>query len=120
MPFSQIFQAISGTQVAYSAALQLFDALSNVGGGLKAVVNLPEAERETIRRMLDETFLLIATTRNMVIIRLAPRDAAWPNRSEKCECSCRPHGAGRGAAALRQPAQWVRDGPGIWWPRRPF
>lgn len=48
----------------------LIDALGKVAGGLKAIVNLPKTERETIRRTLDETYRLIDTTLNMVIIRL--------------------------------------------------
>ena len=48
----------------------LIDALGKVAGGLKALVNLPKAERETMRQTLDETNRLIDTTLNMVIIRL--------------------------------------------------
>jgi hypothetical protein len=48
----------------------LIDALGKVAGGLKAIVNMPKAERETMRRTLDETYRLIDTTLNMVIIRL--------------------------------------------------
>jgi hypothetical protein len=48
----------------------LVDALGKVAGGLKAIVNLPEAERETMRQSLDETYRLIDTTLNRVIIRL--------------------------------------------------
>ena len=48
----------------------LIDALGKVAGGLKAIVNLPKAERETMRQTLDETYRLIDTTLNMVIIRL--------------------------------------------------
>jgi hypothetical protein len=48
----------------------LIDALNKVADGLKAIVNLPKAERETIRQTLDETYRLIDTTLNMVIIRL--------------------------------------------------
>jgi hypothetical protein len=48
----------------------LIDALGKVGGGLKAIVNLPKAERESIGRTLDETYRLLDTTLNMVIIRL--------------------------------------------------
>ena len=48
----------------------LIDALGKVAGGLKALVNLPKAEREAMRRTLDETYRLIDTTLNMVIIRL--------------------------------------------------
>ena len=48
----------------------LIDALGKVAGGLKAIVNLPKSEREAIRRTLDETYRLIDTTLNMVIIRL--------------------------------------------------
>jgi hypothetical protein len=46
----------------------LIDALGKVAGGLKAIVNMPKAERETMRRTLDETYRLIDTTLNMVII----------------------------------------------------
>ena len=48
----------------------LIDALSKVAGGLKAIVNLPKAQRDEIRHTLAETFRLIDTTLNMVIIRL--------------------------------------------------
>lgn len=48
----------------------LIDALGKVAGGLKTIVNLPKAERESIRHALDETYRLIDTTLNMVIIRL--------------------------------------------------
>ena len=48
----------------------LVDALGKVAGGLKAIVNLPKAEREAMRRTLDETYRRIDTTLNMVIIRL--------------------------------------------------
>jgi hypothetical protein len=33
----------------------LIDTLGKVAGGLKAIVNLPKAEREAMRRTLDET-----------------------------------------------------------------
>ena len=36
----------------------LIDALVKVAGGLKAIVNLPKAEREAMRRILDETFAM--------------------------------------------------------------
>lgn len=48
----------------------LIDALGKVADGLKVIVNLPKTERETISRTLDETYRLIDTTLNMVIIRL--------------------------------------------------
>jgi len=48
----------------------MIDALGKVVGGLKAIVTLPKTERETIGRTLDETYRLIDTTLNMVIIRL--------------------------------------------------
>lgn len=48
----------------------LIDALGKVASGLKAIVHLPKAERETMRQTLDETYRLIDTTLNMVIIRL--------------------------------------------------
>lgn len=38
----------------------LIDALGKVAGGLNAIVNLPKAERETIRQTLDETYRLSA------------------------------------------------------------
>jgi len=49
---------------------ELIDALGKVAGWLKAIVNLPKAQRETKRRTLDETYRLMDTTLNMVIIRL--------------------------------------------------
>ena len=48
----------------------LIDALCRVAGGLKAIVNLPKAKRETIRRTLDGTHRFLDTALNMVIIRL--------------------------------------------------
>lgn len=48
----------------------LIDALGKMAGGLKSIVNLPKAERETMRQMLDQTYRLVDTTLNMVIIRL--------------------------------------------------
>lgn len=48
----------------------LIDALGKVAVGLKAIVSLPKAERETMRWTQDETYRLIATTLNLVIIRL--------------------------------------------------
>ena len=48
----------------------LIDALGKVASGLKALVNLPKAERVAMHRTLDETYRLIDTTLNMVIIRL--------------------------------------------------
>ena len=48
----------------------LVDALGKVASGLKALVQLPKSEREAMRRTLEETFRLIDTTLNMVIIRL--------------------------------------------------
>ncbi len=40
---------------------------------IDAIVNLPKAEREAMRRTLEETFRLVDTTLNMVIIRLDNR-----------------------------------------------
>ncbi len=48
----------------------LIDALGKAAGGLKAIVNLPKAEREAMRRTLDEAYRLIDTTLNMVVILL--------------------------------------------------
>ncbi|MBI1744416.1 hypothetical protein HYR54_15305 [Candidatus Acetothermia bacterium] len=39
------------------------DAFGKVADGQKAIVNLPKAERETIRQTLDDTYRLIDTTR---------------------------------------------------------
>jgi hypothetical protein len=55
-------------------ALKLFtdliEALGKVTDGLKVIVNLSKDKRESIHRPLDETYRLIDTTLNMVIIRL--------------------------------------------------
>ena len=48
----------------------LIGALGYVVDGLKVIVNLPKAERETMRLTLDKTHRLIYTTLNMVIIPL--------------------------------------------------
>jgi hypothetical protein len=48
----------------------LIEALGKVASGLKSLVNLPRAEREKTRQVLDETYRLLDTTLNMVIIRL--------------------------------------------------
>lgn len=48
----------------------LIDALGKVLGGIKAVANLPKAEREKYRSTMDETYRLIDTTLNMIIIRM--------------------------------------------------
>lgn len=54
--------------------LQLFtdliDALSKVSDGLKTLANFPKSERDKYRQILEETYRLIDTTLNMVIIRL--------------------------------------------------
>lgn len=49
---------------------ELIDALGKVVNGLKAIANLPKKEREKIYKTLDETYRLIDTTLNMVIIRV--------------------------------------------------
>ena len=48
----------------------LIDALGKVAGGLKAIVNLPKGQREAMRGTLDETYRLVDTKLNMVILRL--------------------------------------------------
>jgi hypothetical protein len=48
----------------------LIDALGKVAAGVRAIASLPKAEREKIRQTLDETYRLIDTTLNMVVIRL--------------------------------------------------
>ena len=57
----------------------LFNALCKVAGGLKAIVNLPKAERETIRRTVDETYRLVDTTLIMVISLLDNRQLQASN-----------------------------------------
>jgi hypothetical protein len=49
---------------------ELIDTFGKVVNGLKTIVNMPRAERERYRDVLSETFRLIDTTLNMVIIRL--------------------------------------------------
>ncbi len=48
----------------------LIDALGNLTGRLKAIVNLPNTKREKYRQTLNETYRLIETTLNMVVIQL--------------------------------------------------
>jgi len=48
----------------------LIDALGKVMSGLKTITNLPKAERDQYRATIEDTFRLIDTTLNMVIIRL--------------------------------------------------
>ena len=40
----------------------LIDAIGKVASGLKAIANLPKAERGKYRQTLDETYRLIDTT----------------------------------------------------------
>ena len=54
----------------------LIEALGKVAKGLKAISDIPKAEREKYRVVLDETYRLIDTTLNMVIIRLGDIQAA--------------------------------------------
>jgi hypothetical protein len=46
----------------------LIDALSKVASGLKALVELPRKEKEKYRQTPGDTFRLIDTTPNMVLI----------------------------------------------------
>jgi hypothetical protein len=48
----------------------LIDTLGKVVTGLKTIVNLPRDQREKYRQTLDDTYRLIDTTLNMVIIRM--------------------------------------------------
>jgi hypothetical protein len=48
----------------------LIDALSKVSDGLKTLTDFPKSERDKYRQILEETYRLIDTTLNMVIIRL--------------------------------------------------
>lgn len=48
----------------------LIDTLGKVGSGLSAISNIPKAERDKYRQTMDETYRLIDTTLNMVIVRL--------------------------------------------------
>ncbi len=90
----------------------LIDALGKVAGGLKAIVNLPKAEREAMRRTLNETYKLNGTTHNMMIIRLGNILLHAADDDVLCEAArwittshgCRPRGSlrlchGKGASA---------------------
>lgn len=48
----------------------LIDALGKVAEGIKTLANIPKNEREKYRQVMDDTYRLIDTTLNMVIIRL--------------------------------------------------
>lgn len=48
----------------------LIDAIGKVAKGVKAIADLPKMERDKYRQTMDETYRLIDTTLNMVIIRL--------------------------------------------------
>jgi hypothetical protein len=48
----------------------LIDALAKVVDGLKALAQLPKAERDKFREIIDETCRLLDTTLNMIIIKL--------------------------------------------------
>ncbi len=48
----------------------LIDTLGKVTKGLKALKDIPKKERAKFREVMDETYRLIDTTLNMVIIRL--------------------------------------------------
>lgn len=48
----------------------LIDALGNVAGAVRSIASLPAAERDKYRQVLDDTYRMIDTTLNMVIIRL--------------------------------------------------
>jgi hypothetical protein len=48
----------------------LIDAIGKVASGLKALSNFPKAERDKYRKVMAETYQLIDSALNMVIIRL--------------------------------------------------
>jgi hypothetical protein len=48
----------------------LIDVMGKAAGSLKLLADLPKAERDSIRQTMDETYRLLDTTLNMVIIRL--------------------------------------------------
>jgi hypothetical protein len=48
----------------------LIDALDKIARGLKAAANFPKDQRDRYRQTMDETYRLIDTALNMVIIRL--------------------------------------------------
>ena len=76
----------------------LIKALGNIAGRLNASVNLAKAERDAIRRTLDESYRLIDTTLKMVIIRL----------SNILICAAGDDFP-RGAARLDKRNEWMRD-----------
>ncbi len=69
----------------------LIDAIGIVVDGLKAIVNLPTAERETIRRTLDETYRLIDTTLDMVVIRQGDLQLQTSDNEFLCKVDGRTH-----------------------------
>lgn len=48
----------------------LIDAVGKVFAGIKAIANLPKAEKEKYRQTMGETYMLMDTTLNMIILRL--------------------------------------------------
>lgn len=56
--------------MAISLFSDLIDVLGKAAGSLKSLADLPRSERDSIRQTMDETYRLLDTTLNMVIIRL--------------------------------------------------
>ena len=54
----------------FTLVSDLIDALGKVANGLKALASLPKSERDHYRQLLDDTYQLIDTTLNMIILRL--------------------------------------------------
>jgi len=58
----------------------IIDAIAKVGEGLKTIAGMPKAERAAIRQTLEDTYRLIDTTLNMIIIRLG--DIMLPGKED--------------------------------------
>jgi hypothetical protein len=63
-------QAKGDTNMEFKLLIDLIDAFGKVAGGLKAIGNLPQAERKSICQTLVDTYSLTDTPLNMVIVRL--------------------------------------------------
>lgn len=56
--------------MAFSLFSDLIDLMGKAADSLKSLADLPKAQRDSIRQTMDESYRLLDTTLNMVIIRL--------------------------------------------------
>ncbi len=61
---------LNGDNMEFKLFSDLIDALGKVVIGLKTLASIPKSERERYRKTMDETYRLVDTTLNMVIIQL--------------------------------------------------